>query len=160
MKNGYALPINGKSMAALKSEIRGGYVNTNQARNRLRVAIHWDTDVYTQNTHRHRVAQVYCSALPIGYDKETPLEDWSEFAQIVLDATYEATLAAAAILAHQNQRRVTVFLTKVGGGVFANPPKWITAAIQRSLDLFEDQPLDVRLVHYGQCDQDYLGSLP
>ena len=76
-------------------------------------------------------------------------------AKIVLDATYEATLAAAALLARERGARVTVVLTKVGGGAFGNRSQWIVDAIARALDLFKAHPLDVQLLHYGPVEGMY-----
>lgn len=44
---------------------------------------------------------------------------------MVLEATYEATLRVAALIAARENRRVTVFLTAVGGGAFGNRAAWI-----------------------------------
>merc|ERR1711879_576804 len=67
----------------------------------------------------------------------------------ILDGAYEATLAAAAVLARQRKSRVKVFLTSVGGGAFGNRSMWISSAIERALTIFADAPLDVKLVHKG-----------
>ena len=48
----------------------------------------------------------------------TSEEDWEVFAQVVLNAAYEATLAAANLLAIQREERVVVFLTSLGGIFF------------------------------------------
>ena len=75
-------------------------------------------------------------------------------AQTILDGTYEATLAAAAILSQKRKTRVKVFLTQVGGGVFGNDEEWILNAITRSLETFQRYPLDVFLVHYPSVPSD------
>jgi hypothetical protein len=47
----------------------------------------------------------------------------------ILDASYEITLAAAAILSRKRNERISVFLTKLGGGAFGNSELWILYAI-------------------------------
>ena len=81
--------------------------------------------------------------------RKLDVADWAVFAQVVLEGAYEATLAAAAVLASERRARVKVFLTAVGGGAFRNQTKWITAAIRRALRVHAKSPLDVRLVHHG-----------
>merc|ERR1712216_919638 len=113
----------------------------------LRVGVHWDTEV---KGGAHRVCQVFCSALPISFGKGTKKDDWKLFATAVLNGTYEATLAAGAILAGERRERVTVYLTKVGGGAFGNPSQWIIAAIERALKMYASAPIDVKLVNFGK----------
>lgn len=45
----------------------------------------------------HRVCQVYSSAVPIAYDGLAKNNDWSILCPLVLQATYEATLAVGVI---------------------------------------------------------------
>ena len=52
-------------------------------------------------------------------------------AQCVLDATYEATLWAAAIEQAEGRGSGKVYLTFIGGGVFGNDQRWIDGAIAR-----------------------------
>ena len=84
----------------------------------------------------HRVTQVYCSAVPVGYAKGTPSTQWAPLASMILLGSYEATFAAAAIVAKQRGCRVKLVLTKVGGGVFGNRSNWIIEAIQHSIEAF------------------------
>merc|ERR1712232_380710 len=70
------------------------------------------------------------------------------FAHAVLEGAYEATLAAAALLAHEHKKRVKVFLTALGGGAFGNRTSWIADALEKSLQAYRAEPLDVFLVHY------------
>jgi hypothetical protein len=67
----------------------------------LRVGVHWSTAVSGRS---HRVAQVFCSALPLSYSRADP-HDWKPLAVAVLRATYEATLYVAAIKAATSGRR-------------------------------------------------------
>ena len=105
------------------------------------------------------VTQVYASALSVKYaiDKGgTTKEDWAPFAQLVLDAAYEATLHAAVLYAHppEAKGRRKVVLTALGGGVFGNEPAWISAAIVRALKLFKNAGLDVVINEYTAGDLD------
>lgn len=81
-----------------------------------------------------------------------PSSLWQPFAELVLEAAYEATLWAGVL----NARRGTshrasniVLLTRLGGGAFGNDDAWIDRALQRALDLAKDCDLDIRLVQYG-----------
>jgi len=165
MQNGYALPAGRGSIQALRQNVLDqAWFRRDAVVQQLRVGVHWDTEVQqhhqdpsTNDEHKLLVTQIYCSALPIGYDSTASLEDWEPLARIVLDGAYEATLAAAVILSRQrNGARVQVFLTKLGGGVFQNRDSWIAAAIHRSLDKYRHEPLDVSLVHYGHVEEYYI----
>ena len=163
MQNGYLLPASDQAMAYLAH-----YMTTKaepqviaDARNALRVGVHWSTQVsnYADGSAVHNITQVYCSAIPIGYS-QLPEQHFEPLAQLVLQGLYEATLGVAAVLSQQRQARVRVYLTKVGGGVFGNPDEWIAAAIHRALQIFQNYPLDVVLVHYGRICEYYEEALP
>jgi len=122
------------------------------ARQHLQVGIHWDTEVLGG---AHRVCQVFCSALPVAFAKRTTsVSDFEPLAVPLLRSAYEATLAAASVLAVQRDRRVRVFLTLVGGGVLGNRRKWILDAIEAALVMHRDEPLDVVLVHPSKIPED------
>ena len=104
--------------------------------------------VNDQGVALHNVSQIYCSALPISYFPEI-FGSRNAFASMILHAVYFATLAQAAIMAIKEKRRVKVFLTRVGGGVFANPPHLINAAIKNAVSYFEEYPIDVFMVHFS-----------
>jgi len=46
-----------------------------------------------------------------------------------------------------------VFLTLVGGGAFGNRFDWIFDAISKSVEIFRNTPLDIRIVSYGQSNE-------
>ena len=147
MKNGYALPtVDGllelnKRLSRLESEERTAL------RDALRIGLQHDTEV-TLNENRKLVTQAYCSALPISYSSH-PAELWRDFARLILDGAYEATLAAAVI----NKAKTgngRVFLTLLGGGAFGNEEDWILSSLNRALDLFRYYPIEVKVVSYGQ----------
>jgi hypothetical protein len=64
---------------------------------------------------------------------------------VVLEAAYEATLAAGLINARRGRSNL-VLLTRLGGGAFGNDPVWIDAAMERAFRLATDMDLDVRIV--------------
>ena len=175
MKNGYLMPKGKASLKALGERLRTEQLLTGSASGasegtgsgadegkaggtlyeevvaRMRVGVHWDTAVRRgrrPDESPHRVCQVFSSAVPCSYAKNTSSGDWAPLAKAILDATYEATLAVAALLARQRGARVKVFLTSVGGGAFGNRSLWIVAAVERALKLFSSHALDVFLVHY------------
>jgi hypothetical protein len=114
----------------------------------LRFGWHRDVEVTDGPTSPgQRVDQMFCSALPVAYGR-VAAQHWQAFAQLVLDAAYEATLLAAA-LNHRRGGSNTVLLTQLGGGAFGNATQWISTAIERALDKASVHGLDVRLVSYG-----------
>ena len=146
MSNGYALPSARGLDAVVKT--LGGLSESalDQMREKLRIGVHWDTQVTLADT-KHCVNQVYGSALPIGYSSLSASK-WEIFARLVLDASYEATFAAAALnLARGGNPNL--YLTTIGGGVFGNPHEWIFGAISRACKLFREVPLKVTIVSYG-----------
>merc|ERR1711862_273333 len=85
------------------------------------------------------VTQALCSAISISYSSQ-PSHLWADFAKLVLDAVYEATLYAAVENAMRNPDKVgsrRVFLTAVGGGVFGNEIQWIVNSIAAALHKFK-----------------------
>ena len=85
--------------------------------------------------------------LPVAYGSVAP-PHWQGFAQLVLDAAYEATVLAAVLNSRQGGSN-TVLLTMLGGGAFGNATEWIYTAIERALEKARGHGLDVRLVSYG-----------
>lgn len=113
----------------------------------LRVGVASEAEV-TWKDAGHTVTQVFCSALPIAYaggDRRR----WEPLARLVLDAAYEATLAAAVPSAVRTGNR-TVYLTLLGAGAFGNPVEWVMDALRRAVRLHRGSGLDVRVVSYGR----------
>ncbi len=147
MQNGYLFPSD-KGIVEITETIRSaGEADRDALLTHLRIGLQLDTEVTLEGTG-HRVSQAYCSALPVAYGKQ-PTDDWAMFAQLVLDAAYEATLAAAVMNAERTGNRV-VYLTLLGGGVLGNRDLWITDAIERAFQKHIHHGLDVRVVSYGQ----------
>lgn len=149
MRNGYALP-SPASLERIGAHLRGQTeAGLERLRGLLRVGLHSDVEV-TDAPHRPGpvVSQIYCSALPVAYGCR-PAILWAEFARLVLEAAYEATLLAAALNVGRGASK-RVLLTRLGGGVFGNDDAWIDDAIHRALDRNRNRDLEVELVSYGE----------
>ncbi len=149
MQNGYALAsekglfeINNKLKQASESE-------RDELRELLRIGIQWNTEV-TISDSRQTVSQAYCSALPVAYSEHSP-DLWAKFAQLILEATYEATICAG-ILNYQHRGNNTIYLTLVGGGAFGNKNEWILNALSRTFSQYRHVGLDVVIVSYGNSN--------
>ena len=150
MRNGYALATH-NGLMQISNQLRESSENDlDRLRRRLRIGIQWDTQV-TLNGASHLVTQAYCSALPVAYSRHSS-NLWAEFAQLVLEASYEATICTAILNSVRNGNN-KVFLTLLGGGAFGNETIWITKAIERALKLYKNAALDVSIVSYGSSNQ-------
>lgn len=146
MRNGYAL-ASAAGLEEISNRLRAGGENVRDVlRKLLRVGIQADTQVTWKNT-AHKVSQVYCSALPVAYSEHPP-DLWEDFARLVLEACYEATICAA-ILNAQRTGNKSLYLTLLGGGAFGNQTHWITQSLRRALELYQTWELDVAIVSYG-----------
>lgn len=151
MQNGYAM-FRAEGLEAIARRLRGSSEDElDELRRLLRIGIMWNTQV-TQPGCRHLVSQAYCSALPVGYNhfEHAP---WAEFAGLVLEASYEATLCAAILNAAHGGSHV-LYLTLVGGGAFGNAQEWILDAIRRAVELYRSASLDVRIVSHWHSNED------
>jgi hypothetical protein len=146
MQNGYAM-VSRYGLEEISARIHTmTEKERDDLRTKLRIGIQWQTQVTLQRCE-HLVTQAYCSALPVAYcGHENAL--WANFAGLVLEASYEATLCAA-ILNFQKTGNNKVYLTLIGGGVFGNLKNWIIDAIERAIKLARHVPLDVIIVSYG-----------
>jgi len=146
MRNGYAF------VAAPELDRVGGYLDGLTGPQRddlaglLQVGVQSDAEV-TWKDAGHAVTQVFCSALPLAYAGGDPRR-WEPLARLVLDAAYEATLAAAVPVAARTGNR-TVYLTLLGAGAFGNPVGWVVEALRRAVRLHRTSALDVRVISYG-----------
>jgi hypothetical protein len=147
MRNGYALPESAELRRATDALVTMNDAEVDHVRSLLQIGLQHDTEV-TLNGAGHAVTQTYCSAVPVAYSGLSA-DAWEPLARLVLEAAYEATLAAAVVNAEASGNRV-VYLTLLGGGVFGNPSDWIIDAIQRAARVFAAADLDVRIVSYGQ----------
>lgn len=146
MRNGYALASR-EGLIEISKRLRASPENElDQLRQLLRIGIQWNTQV-TIRESKHTVTQAYCSALPVAYSNHSWYL-WEEFARLVLEASYEATICTA-ILNSLSTGNNSVFLTLLGGGAFGNEIDWITEAIKRALKLHKNWGLEVAIVSYG-----------
>jgi hypothetical protein len=146
MRNGYALLSHG-GLVEISNRLRAaGESELDGLRRLLRIGIQWDTQVTLEGCG-HLVSQAYCSALPVAYSQHPP-GLWAEFARLVLEASYEATVCAA-ILNSRRGGNNRLFLTLLGGGAFGNETDWIVGGIRRALHLYKRAELDVAIVSYG-----------
>ncbi len=151
MRNGYSLASR-EGLVAISERLRAaGAEEVDALRRRLRIGVQWDTQV-TLGGGEHLVSQAYCSALPVAYS-EHGAERWEDFARLVLEASYEATLCAGILNAAANGSN-RVFLTFLGGGAFGNQTPWIVDAIRRALHLYRNAELKVAIVSYGRSNPD------
>jgi hypothetical protein len=145
MRNGYVL-VSESGLKEITHILKNQTVTERDIlREKLRIGIQWDTQV-TRDGCQHLVTQVYGSALPVAYSPYSS-RLWSEFAKLILEASYEATLCAAAINVAKTGNKL-VYLTLLGGGTFGNHDTWIFDAIQRAIGLFGSWGLDVAIVSY------------
>lgn len=146
MRNGYA-QVSARGLREISQRLSAADESERDSlRQLLRIGIHWGTQV-TLDDCTHTVTQAYCSALPVAYSSHS-VELWADFAQLVLEAAYEATLCAATLNWMQTGND-KVFLTLLGGGAFGNRDDWILGAIQRALRSISDVPLEIAIVSYG-----------
>jgi hypothetical protein len=151
MRNGYALASD-SGLVEISNRLRASSENElDGLRQLLRIGIQWNTQV-TLNESRHMVSQAYCSALPIAYSRHAS-SLWAEFARLILEASYEATICAAILNSTRNGSN-RLFLTLLGGGAFGNDTDWIVGGIQRALNLYRRADLDIAIVSYGSSNQD------
>ncbi len=148
MQNGYALCSRrglksiAKYLETLKPTARDRLIG------RLRIGLHQDVEVTTTpQSPGPRVSQAFCSALPVAYS-DVPQNEWKEFACLILEAAYEATLLAGLFNAQRGNSNI-VLLTFLGGGAFGNHESWIYSAMRRAISRVADVNLDVRLVSFG-----------
>ena len=97
----------------------------------------------------YRTTDVYACKDEVTNKVPSKREIWAPLATLILQSAYESTFLTAAILALRGKTRKTLYLTKLGGGVFGNSDAWIAAAIQRCLTKYRHLPIDVKVVHYG-----------
>lgn len=147
-QNGYALPSTEVLTAVGTLIERMGPEERDEIRSALRIGLHWDVEVTEPGARDISVSQAFCSALPIAYGRSPP-DVWRPFAELVLEAAYEATVLAALDNLARNGKP-TLLLTRLGGGAFGNRDAWIDQAMIRALDLVADQALDVWLVNFEE----------
>lgn len=156
MKNGYAM-VNQNGLLAINKKIAAlSLSKREELKEKLKVGIQWNTEV-TQSITKHKVSQIYCSALPVAYCHTDPIY-WEYFARVILEATYEATLYAA-LINYDKTDSAKVYLTLVGGGAFGNEEYWILESLQQSIRKFQNTPLEIKVVSYGQSNEQLVNCI-
>lgn len=150
VKNGYTIPTN-EEFKKLEKVLSN--VSDDSIKKRLRIGLHKDIDVTSSNwgtqicNNENNITQVFGSACSINITLcDISIERWERFASLILEASYEATILAAI---HNNCKRV--FLTRLGGGVFLNHPKWINNAINKLKRTFQDFDIEIYEVIFDSC---------
>ncbi|MEZ0358919.1 hypothetical protein [Mycobacterium sp. SA01] len=157
MRNGYAL-CSREGLTAINPALDASADVIDTLRGRLAIGLHRNVEVTdVKGPERRLVSQAFCSALPLGYSR-LQRGEWDLFARLVLEATYEATLLAAAEQAGEGGSNI-VLLTRVGGGVFGNEGSWIDDAIERALSVVEDAGLDVYIVGHRGVEPGVVGII-
>ncbi|RYF55839.1 MAG: hypothetical protein EOO27_19985 [Comamonadaceae bacterium] len=147
-RNGYALCTQ-TGLEAITQHLRAiGAEQIDALAGQLRIGIHRNVEVTdAPELPGPLVSQAFCSALPVAYG-QVPREYWAAFAQLMLDAAYEAALLEGVLNARRGASNI-VLLTLLGGGAFGNDAAWILAAMKRALGKISGFALDVRVVSYG-----------
>ncbi len=160
MTNGYAFPTASQLDRITARLDRFGLDDDRRRRlaGELAIGMQWDTEVtLAPGGAGPLVSQAYCSALPVAYSS-VPVSRWEAFARLVLDAAYEATLAAAVVNARATGNK-RVYLTLLGGGVFGNRIEWIIDAIVRAAGRYHHHDLDVAIVSFGRSNPDLMAKV-
>ncbi|WP_324027099.1 hypothetical protein QSV08_04910 [Maribacter sp. BPC-D8] len=149
MTNGYAV-LSQEGLLSINKQL-GSFTDAQRAflKGKLKVGTQWNTEV-TLTDKKQIVSQIYCSALPVAYSYIESFY-WENFARIILEATYEATLYTA-LINLKNNKSNKVFLTLVGGGAFGNDLDWILESLFKALEKFKLTPLEVNIVSYGNSN--------
>lgn len=147
IRNGYVMASYGGLTEISRRLQRSSEKEIDELRQLLRIGIQWNTQVTLKNA-KHMVSQAYCSALPVSYSHH-PSSLWKEFAKLILEASYEATICAAILNSTKNENN-KLFLTLLGGGAFGNETAWIVNGIQRALSIYKHADLEVAIVSYGR----------
>lgn len=147
MKNGYALPSSKQLNAINQTLAQLNETEITELINAVKIGVQYDTEV-TLNNIGHAVTQAYCSAMPVAYT-EHPAALWQPLASLILQAAYEATLAAAVVNATKTGNK-KVYLTLLGGGAFGNAIGWIIDALQKALNAYRQSGLSIIIVSYGR----------
>jgi hypothetical protein len=161
VKNGYINSTRGS--LELLNQVLASH-NPEDLINLIKVGVHDDVGVvfssrYVPIESDIYVTQVYCSALSCAYTS-LPISLWQPFAEIVLQAQYEATIWAAVLNCLRGGTNI-LHLTFVGGGVYGNETAWIARSIAKALSISSkyDCGLDIRICYHNRIDEDMKGRI-
>ena len=119
-----------------------------QYRQILKIGVHWDVRGNTSHENKQPIVTGFCSALPVAYNKAKP-SSWSRIAQLILEASYEATLLAGIINKNKSGNN-SMFLTLLGDGAFGNKKEWIQKAIIRALEVVKYSRLNIKIISFSE----------
>lgn len=149
VKNGYCLIKEETALKQLNRKL-DAKLDVEEIRSRFKVGVQYDIGVLDREDHT--ITQIFCSALPISYSQIRKEILFEKFASYILDWSYDATFTIASNLAKERKKRVKLFLTALGGGVFGNQLEWIEKAIKNNIKKHKNDPIDVYMVHYKFLD--------
>lgn len=151
MQNGYAL-ASATGLHTITDILKAlAQTQRDELRQLLRIGIQWNTQVTLHNC-LHTVTQAYCSALPVAYSNQAA-HLWEDFARLILEAAYEASLCGA-ILNQQHTGNPNAYFTLLGGGAFGNKTNWIMDSLMYALTKYRHWGLNIVLVSYGRSNSD------
>lgn len=150
MKNGYCLPHKEGLIKINELLARMNVSERENLKGKLKIGLQWNTQV-TLNGSKNKVTQAYCSAMPVAYS-HIQSNLWQNFASLILEATYEATLFSA-LKNYNITGNKNVFLTLLGGGAFGNKTEWILDAMKLALKKFSNTPLEIKIVSYRNSNK-------
>ncbi|CAE7509005.1 unnamed protein product [Symbiodinium pilosum] len=168
MKNGHCLPRVEGSIAKLSHRLATNHDLENQARDVVQVGVHWETEVWQMS---HQVCQVLCGALPVGYLKAVRSNDWYVFAKAKTKPWLEVVILRAERWFFKQPTRFRCVMAEAAKrGTRVKAPEsslhlaWCHevdaglpdgGALERALENFASEPLDVILVHFSSPLPDF-----
>lgn len=122
------------------------------------VASGFGEDLYTGAPLQQLVTQAYCSAIPISYT-ECEQDLWADFARLILEAAYEATMYVAVenAMRHRGEEgSKKIFLTALGGGVFGNEMWWVEDAMVKAISKISHLGLEIIMVSFDRSTPEFV----
>jgi hypothetical protein len=188
VKNGYILPATIADSNKLNTLLDNPYA-LEQMVDDVNYVIQEDVPVLLETNKEtpHKVSQIYCSGFPLAYCISTAYNDgllgpqeqaiinahehgdgggvkWYAYInrnliKMITTAMFTATLSHAVNMTKTQQKRVKVFLTLVGTGVFGADTKFIRGIMGNVIRKYRHFPIDLYLVNFAE-DQDFPLALP
>lgn len=157
MQNGYLIFDNEENLRKINRVLFNNPNIKKNAKNLIQSGSHINQGVFIQyQEYQHIVNHVYCSGLPITYNK-LPVDIWDALSEIFLETMYENTLMIAYMNNLRSGQNRPCYLTQVGGGVFGMKHSQIIKAIHKTCHVLAKKglKLDVKVVHYGSINSKY-----
>jgi hypothetical protein len=157
IKNGYLFFDNNEQLRKINRVLSKDHSIRKEARQLIKSGFHIRQEVFIDcKSYGHNVNHVYCSGLPINYNKLS-YHLWLGISELFLEAMYENTLLCACINNKKNSANNPCYLTHIGGGVFGMSHSQIKRAIQRACNIIAKNGfnLDVKIVNYKTVNHIY-----